>query len=90
MNTSGENNAAIRCAVDQAPLDMPYVEVITASLYKKTETFGDRPNLSVQGIRWYVEVEVRNINDETTATVLYRVWRSVILGNLKAVRVIVV
>lgn len=84
-----ENDQAVRCAVDQVPQDMPYVEVIDASLYKKTETFGARPGLSVQGVRWYVEVEVRNRNDETTATVLYRVWRAEI-GDFKATRITIV
>jgi hypothetical protein len=71
-----ENDQAVKCATEQLPLDMPYCEVLTASLYKKTETFGDRPELTVQGVRWYVEVEIKNLNNDETATVLYRVWRS--------------
>lgn len=86
MSTPDESNEIIRCATEQAPHDMPYTEVLNASLYKKVEFFGERPELSVLGIRWYVEIEVRNLNDATIATALYRVWRDE-NGVLKAVRV---
>jgi hypothetical protein len=71
-----ENEQAVQCAVEQAPQEMPHIEVIEASLYKKVELFGEQSELSVGGVRWYVEVEVRNLNDATIAMVLYRVWRA--------------
>jgi hypothetical protein len=41
------------------------------------------------GRAWYVEGEVKNLNDETTALALYRVWRAD-TGEWKAVRVTIV
>jgi hypothetical protein len=76
LTPSEENEQAVRCAVERAPQDLPYVEVLEADLYKQVETFGDRSEWRVQGRRWYVEVEVRNLNDATIAMVLYRVWRA--------------
>jgi len=86
-----ENDQAVTLATEQLPHDMPYCEVIKARLFKKTELFGDRPELSVTGVRWYVEVDIRNLNSEQeddTATVLYRVYKSGV--ELKAVRVTIV
>ncbi len=80
-----ESDQAIQCAVDQVPIDMPYVEVISASLFGKNDTPG---HSSVEGMRWYVEVDVLDPEDDSTAAVLYRVWYSE--GILKAVRVTVV
>jgi hypothetical protein len=81
---------AIQCAVDQAPQDMIATPVIVtgASLYQKKNVAGE--DLQVQGLRWYVEVGLRNINEAsdeygTEATALYRVWRD--QGQWKAVRV---
>lgn len=81
---------AIQCAVDQAPRDMIATPVITtgASLYSKKNVVGE--DLQVQGMRWYVEVGLRNIQEESDeygseATALYRVWRD--QGQWKAVRV---
>ncbi len=82
-----ENDQAIRCAVEQIRRDMPSVEVIEASLYKKVEPFGDWLGLSVQAVRWYVEVKVRNLNDETHTMAFYRVWHSFDTGELKVMRV---
>jgi hypothetical protein len=88
MQNSVEDQV-LTCAAEQTQRDMPYVEVEGTSLHKKVETYGERPDVSVQGVRWYVEVEVRNMNDDTTAMVLCRVWRDE-EGGLKAVRVTIV
>lgn len=80
------NDLAVICAVEHVSQAMPYIEVLEASLYKKVEPVVIRPELSVQGVRWYVEVVVKNLNDETEATVLCRVWRAD-SGDMKAVRV---
>lgn len=80
-----EDDLAIQCAVDQAPDDMiaTPVEVISSSLYKKMNVTGD--DLVVHGVRWYVELELMNLNDESTAHALYRVWREA--GQFRAIRV---
>lgn len=85
-----EDTQAVQRAAEQLPQDMPYCEVLAASLFKKSEIHGDRPGISVKGPRWYVEVEVQNTNDQTTATVLYRVWRAEEDGQLRAIRVTVI
>lgn len=85
-NISEENQRAIQRAVDQVPKDVllaPF-EVVSASLYQKIEAEGE--DLITQGTRWYVEVELHNLYDDTTAWALYRVWQSGDEG-LKATRV---
>src|SRR5438128_898588 len=81
-----ENEQACRCAAERAAHDMPYVEVGEARLYKKVETYG-APGLSVQGVRWYVEVDVRHWDpDEGAAVALYRVWPR-LDGSMAAIKV---
>jgi hypothetical protein len=72
---------AIRCAVDQATLDMPSIEVTDASLFRKLDA-DDTDE------RWYVEVDLRHLGDDTIAMALYRVWRST--EGLKAIQVTIV
>jgi hypothetical protein len=76
---------AIEKAVDQAPHDMIATPVRStgARLYSKKNVVGS--DLVVQGLRWYVEVDLINLNDETTAAALYRIWYE--KGQWKAVRV---
>jgi hypothetical protein len=83
LSTNDEDAQAIKCAVQQAPEDM-HVAVIGSSLYKKTNATGD--DLIVHGVRWYVEVDLRNLADGTEAAALYRVWRDD-SGIFKAIRV---
>jgi hypothetical protein len=45
---SDENEQAVIYAMEQALRDMPFVEVLTGNLYEKIETFGNRPELSVE------------------------------------------
>lgn len=85
-----EDDLAIQCAKNQAPRDMiaTPVEVTDARLSKKMNVTGE--DLVVHGKRWYVEVDLRNINglsDEygTEATALYRVWYE--NSQFKAIRV---
>jgi len=70
-----ENKQAIQFAMERAPKDMIMtpVEVTEALLHKKVEATA--PDLVVQGVRWYVEVNLRNMLDGTSAAALYRVWR---------------
>ncbi|MGH2478123.1 MAG: hypothetical protein ACRDHW_00490 [Ktedonobacteraceae bacterium] len=81
-----EDDLAIQCAVDQAPHDMiaTQVEVVSSSLYKKTNVTGE--DLVVHGVRWYIELELENLNDESRANALYRVWCNE-SGEFRAVRV---
>lgn len=86
MNAKVENEQAIQCAKDQVLRDLVLtsVEITYAGLYQKTEA--ESPELSVQGLRWYIELELRNLVDGTTAVALYRVWRDK-PGTMKAVQV---
>ena len=81
---------AIRCAVDQVTLDMPYVEVEDAAIFRKIvnedqKLMRNDAQTGTTGDRWYVEVTLRHFEDESTAMALYRVWHSV--EGLKAIRV---
>lgn len=87
-----EEDQAVQYAAAQAIRDMVVtpVEITYASLHKKTNVVGD--DLQVQGMRWYVEVGLRNINEgsdeyDTEGTALYRVWRDPAENTFKAVRV---
>jgi hypothetical protein len=73
-STKEWDRQAIQAAVDQAPKDMIMtpVRVTFAGLYKKTNVTGE--DLQVQGLRWYIELELENTDDRTTAAALYRVW----------------
>jgi hypothetical protein len=85
------DNQAIQCAVDQASLDMPYVEVEDAAIYRKIVnedrklTRDDAQLLSTTGDRWYVQITLRHLEYEEEAIALYRVWRSA--EGLKAIQV---
>lgn len=85
-----EDERAVQFAREQAPNDMFITPVVVdnASLHKKMNVTGE--DLLVHGKRWYVLVELRNVDmtsDEygTKATALYRVW--VEEGQLRATRV---
>lgn len=74
-----EDDLAVQFAKEQAPNDMFITPVVVdnAILHKKMNVTGE--DLLVHGKRWYVLVELRNVDmvsDEygTKATALYRVW----------------
>ena len=77
------NEQAIQCALEQAALDMPSVEVLDTAIYRKIII--DDLSHDAPGDHWYVEVTLRHREDESTAMALYRVWRST--EGLKAIRV---
>ncbi|SRR5579884_1645686 len=77
---------AIRCAVDQAVLDMADSEVTEASVYRKI-VIDDQTSASGDD-HCYVEITLRHPVEESTAMALYRVWRSA--EGLKAIRVTIV
>jgi hypothetical protein len=89
-----DDEQAIRCAVDQVTLDMPYVEVEDAAIFRKIINEDqklvrdDAQLLRTTGDRWYVEIALRHPEDESTATALYRVWHSD--EGLTAIRVTIV
>ena len=70
-----ENAKAVQCAIDQATIDLPYAKVTEATVYAKTVPLSNE-NLRIKGPRWYVKATIHNLNDNSTAQALYRVWRS--------------
>jgi hypothetical protein len=89
-----DDEQAIRCAVDQVTLDMPYVEVEDAAIFRKVINEdqklvrADAQLLQTTGDRWYVEINLHHPEYDETATALYRVWRSD--EGLKAIQVTIV
>jgi len=86
-----DNELAMRCAVKQAAVDLPHVEVIGVSVFGRRvgEELAHDEALRVKspGERWYVELELRHRVDASIAGAVYRVWRDA--GELKAMRVAV-
>lgn len=79
-----KNAKVVQCAVDQTTIDLSHVKVIGASLYSKTVPLPNE-NLRIKGPRWYVKVDIHNLNDGSKAETLYRVWCD--QGEWKAARV---
>lgn len=72
---------AVSCAVEQAALDMPYIEVTDTAIFRKVVSAGDTSGDD----RWYVDLTLQHHEDESVASALYRVWRTA--EGLKAIKV---
>lgn len=70
---------AIQCAIEQVSLDIPYVDVTDAFLYRRIVNEDGKlvpGNTQATGDRWYVEVELQHAENRSLASALYRVWRT--------------